>query len=337
MMNGLASTSEFKRVRWVVLLLCLVCVHLILLDTRAFAQEAGGEAATAAAAAAPEGPPPPLIPENISTHGAEIDGLFNLILIITSITMVGVLGLMAIFLVKYRYREGRKGAYTHGSHKLEVVWTIVTAVILIFIAFIQIDVWVKIKQDKPPEEDAFLVRVFGEQFGWHFVYPGADGKFEPNRLEDQFAGFNDLGLKNPQGDVIRPTLLIPKGKKVLLQINSLGKYDQNTQKETLAVLHSFFAPNLRIKQDLVPYHPGYVWFEATKTGTYEIACAELCGLGHYRMRADLKVLSDEELATALGYDWKNTPATFEGVKKTARNAPRPAARKAADRREGTGD
>ena len=73
MMNGLASTSEFKRVRWVVLLLCLVCVHLILLDTRAFAQEAGGEAA-AAAAAAPEGPPPPLIPENISTHGAEIDG-----------------------------------------------------------------------------------------------------------------------------------------------------------------------------------------------------------------------------------------------------------------------
>ncbi len=285
----------------------------------ASAQDAAGADAVSEPAASLS-----MLPENISTYGGDVDWLFNLILVITTITLIGVLALMAIFMVKYRYREGRKAVYTHGSHKLEVFWTLATAVILIFLAFVQRDTWIRIKQEfpDPKTEEVFVNRVFGEQFNWHFVYPGTDGKFEPTRLQDQFPGFNPVGLANPSADKVLANLHVPVNTKVLLQINSLSKYDQESGRETAAVLHSFFAPNLRVKQDLVPYYPGYIWFEATKTGTYEIACAELCGQGHYTMRADLVVMTNEELQQQLGYDWRQHRATFEGVDKRTVRAPR---------------
>ncbi len=269
-----------------------------------------------------------MIPENIATFGGDVDWLFDLILWITLVTMVIVLGLLAIFMVKYRYKEGRKAHYTHGSTALEVTWTTATAVLLIFIAFVQKSTWENIKQEFPDPsgaEDVFVGRVFGEQFGWYFVYPGTDGKFEFDDVKQRFPGFNDVGLADPQKDKVMTTLYVPVNAKVLLQIKSLGKYDQSTKQEIVPVLHSFFAPNLRVKQDLVPYHPGYVWFEATKTGKYEIACAELCGLGHYQMRADLIVATDEELAQHLGYNWREHRATFAGVDGKSAPAEEPAA------------
>jgi cytochrome c oxidase subunit 2 len=251
-----------------------------------------------------------LIPEDISTYGHEVDFLFYLILGITTVTLIGVLALMVYFLVRYRSRPGARAVFSHGSKRLEVTWTTATAAILVFIALAQKRAWTHIKQELPPEAESYLVRVFGEQFEWTFVHPGPDGTFEPNRLQDVFPGDNPVGLRDPAKDVVRKELVVPVNTKVLLDLNSLGKFDQSTQKETPGVLHSLFAPNLRLKQDVVPGLTQRIWFEATKTGTYEIACAELCGLGHYKMRATLRVLTDAEVNQAIGYDWKATKARF---------------------------
>ena len=259
----------------------------------------------------------PIIRPTISTYGPEVDNLFFLVLAITMVAMVVVEGLMVIFIVRYRYREGRKATYIHGNAKLEVFWTVGTAFILIFLAFTQLSTWRKIKQTLPSEDEKpFLVRVFGEQFNWHFVYPGEDGNFELNHTEDIFPGENPLGLANPKADVYKQALLVPVNTPVIIELNSLPKHDPNApegKKDTLPVLHAFFAPVLRFKQDIIPFHPAKIWFTAVKTGTYEIACAELCGLGHYTMRADFKVMEPKELADALGYDWQAHPASFRGL------------------------
>ena len=207
----------------------------------------------------------------------------------------------------------RKVIFTHGNNKLEIFWSAATAAILIWLVFVQRETWIEIKQkDYSTLKDPYLVRLFGEQFAWHFVYPGTDGQFEENDLKDVFAGINPVGLKDRSKDVYSQVLMVPENVPVVIELNSIGKYDQDSGKETLPVLHSFFSPNLRLKQDLVPFHPDNVWFQVKegKKGTYEIVCAELCGLGHYTMRADMKVLSDGDLKTALGYDWKASPASF---------------------------
>jgi cytochrome c oxidase subunit 2 len=297
--------------------------------TAAPAQEGAAPAAAApGVVTAPPGDPSlatkTMLPEVISTYGDKVDRLFYLISGITFVAFIIVEVLFVVFLVRYRHREGRRASYTHGNKTLEIVWTVATAAILVFIAIVQKQTWAEIKQYLPGEnEKPFLVRVFGEQFAWHFVYPGSDGRFEPEKVSNMFPGDppegNPIGLEKPEADVYRKTLFVPVNTKVVLELNSLPKYDQNKpegQRETTAVLHSFFSTNLRLKQDVVPYHPAKIWFEATKPGHFEIACAELCGLGHYQMRADFKVLNEEELKAALGYDWKaGTQPSFEGLGK----------------------
>ena len=261
-----------------------------------------------------EQPDQPLIPEIISTYGWDVDYLFYLILWITLFFMVLVLGLFFYFLVRYRYQEGRRATYTHGNNKLEVFWTVGTAAILIYLAFIQRETWSEIRQELPEESKSFLVNVFAEQFVWHFTYPGKDGKFEATSLQNVFPGINPVGLENSDNDVYLQDLVVPVDTPVILKLHALGKYDQDTGEETLPVLHSFFASNVRLKLDIVPFYPQKVWFHILpgKRGIYEINCAELCGLGHYTMRANLKVLSDAELEKELGYNWREHPATFAG-------------------------
>jgi cytochrome c oxidase subunit 2 len=282
----------------------------------------------APAAGAQETPPPtaaqalaadiasrPLIPENISTVGGEIDALFHVILWITGITLVGVQGLLVWFLWRYRHRSDRtKARYTHGSSRIEVTWSIATAAVLVYIAFAQRATWAKVKyaESFPALSDSFAVRVFAEQFIWRFIYPGPDGEFEEQHDDEIFPGLNNVGLADAEKDIEKAALIVPVNTKVVLELNSLGKYDPNVERLTvLPVLHSFFCMNLRAKQDIVPYYPGKIWFEATKPGRYEIVCAELCGEGHYQMRADFLVLEEAELEKALGYDWKaRRPSEF---------------------------
>jgi cytochrome c oxidase subunit 2 len=205
------------------------------------------------------------LPEDVSTFGREIDSLFYLIYYITAATFILVTVLMVLFLVMYRHREGRRATYSHGNTTLEIIWTIIPAAILIVLSFMSVTTWAKVKRHAP--ESDFEVRVTAKQFNWVMAYPGADGKLG---TEDDVTFDNDLHV--PVNKVVRVQLLAAD------------------------VIHSFFLPNLRVKQDALPGRNILVWFEATKPGKYELPCAELCGFGHSGMKGWLYVHSPEEYA-----------------------------------------
>lgn len=215
-------------------------------------------------------------PENIGTYGHEVDHLFRLINWFTLGAFVITQGLLLWFLFRYRARPGGKAVYTHGNHRLELIWTLVPGAILFWLAVYQFGTWREIKVTMPPPSEGLVVQVMAKQYEWHFRYAGPDGKFD---TDDDLLTLNFLH--------------VPVDTKVTVQIRSQD------------VLHSFFLPNLRLKQDAVPGLTIHQWFEAKKTTeqarkergkesfNFEIACAELCGLGHTRMRGFLVVHSKE--------------------------------------------
>ena len=203
------------------------------------------------------------LPEDVSTFGGEIDSLFYLIYYITAATFILVTLLMVVFLVIYREQPGRRATYTHGNTTLEIIWTIVPAAILIVLSFMSVSTWATVKRQVPDSD--FELQVTAKQFNWEIVYPGADGKFD---TDDDKKFDNDLH--------------VPVNKVVRVHLQSSD------------VIHSFFLPNLRLKQDAVPGRNILVWFEATKPGKYELPCAELCGFGHSGMKGWLFVHTPEE-------------------------------------------
>jgi cytochrome c oxidase subunit 2 len=203
------------------------------------------------------------LPENVSTYGHEIDSLFYLIYYITAATFVLVTVLMIVFLVMYRDSGGRRATYSHGNTTLEIIWTIIPAAILIVLAFMSASSWAKIKRHVPPTD--FEVRVVAKQFNWEISYPGPDGKLG---TEDDVKFDNDMH--------------VPVNKPIRLVMTATD------------VIHSFFIPNMRFKQDVVPGREIVGWFESTKTGKYELPCAELCGFGHSGMKGWLFVHTPEE-------------------------------------------
>ena len=234
----------------------------------------------------------PWLPPNVSTFGKDIDALFYLVLVVTLIGFVLTEVALAVFLIRYRGREGRKASYVHGHHGLEVFWTVGAGVLWAGLALIQVGTWQNMKQNFPAEDKAVVVEVTARQFEWHVRYPGADrvfGKVDSEKISPT----NGLGIDatDPAGkdDIIAPvnTLHVPVNRDILIFLRSRDR-------EFKEVIHSFFVPQLRLKQDAVPGMTIRVWFNATQPGTYEIACAELCGLGHYRMRALLSVEAQDQ-------------------------------------------
>lgn len=199
-------------------------------------------------------------PISISTYGGDIDRLFYVILVITGVIFVIVNAALIYMIVRYRHREGRKAYHIHGNIRAEAVWTGIPFLIVLFIAGISMGTWRDIRDVSRFPEPGLEVQVTAKQFEWNVTYPGPD-----NRLgtADDFTSRNQLH--------------IPLGRVVHVH---LGAED---------VIHSFFLPEFRVKQDAVPGMHIPVWFEATQTGTYALGCAELCGLGHYRMRGTVTV------------------------------------------------
>ncbi len=212
------------------------------------------------------------LPENVATYGQDVDRLFYLIYYITGVTFLLVAGAMITFLIVYRQRPGRRATYTHGNTALEIVWTIVPALILVVLTFLSVPAWTSIKS-RIPESD-FHVRITAKQFNWEVTYPGPDGKFDTD---------DDKTLDNE--------VHVPVGKTVVLHLRSRD------------VIHSVFMPNLRFKQDAVPGREILQWFQATKPGKYEIPCAELCGFGHSGMRGFLFVHTPEEYQQWVKETW----------------------------------
>jgi cytochrome c oxidase subunit 2 len=144
-------------------------------------------------------------------------------------------------------------------------------------------IWAAVHLAKAPA-DAIKVEVLGKQFAWSFRYAGPDGKFGRTDIKlINDAGGNPFGIddKDPAGndDIVSSTLHVPAGTPVALTLKSRD------------VIHSFFVRELRLKQDLVPGMEIPLYFQADKIGSYELACAELCGLGHHQMRSSLEVMS----------------------------------------------
>jgi cytochrome c oxidase subunit II len=205
------------------------------------------------------------LPENVSTFGRDIDWLFHLIYAITAITGILVFVAMIAFLVIYRDRPGRRARYTHGNTTLEIVWTVVPALILVILTFLSVPAWSRIKMSMPPTD--VVVQVTAKQFNWQVAYPGPDGKFG---TEDDKRFLDEMH--------------VPVDKPVHVVLKSQD------------VIHSFFVPSFRIKQDAVPGREIQVWFDATKPGKYEWPCAELCGFGHSGMKGWVYVHTAEDYA-----------------------------------------
>jgi len=209
-------------------------------------------------------------PGNASSVGGGVDSLFYLILYITGAVFVLVETTLIVFLVRYRRRGDRKAAYVEGSTKAEIIWTTIPAVILVALALISQPLWSKIKNADRFPPDAHRLAIEAKQFEWHMTYPGPDGKVG---TDDDFMKKDELHLVVNRDYVIDLT--------------------------ARDVVHSFFVPAFRIKQDAVPGLHIYVWIKPTVAGTFELACSELCGLGHYRMRAVVYVQEPRDYAAWL--------------------------------------
>lgn len=207
-------------------------------------------------------------PEDISTTGFWVDKIFYLALTLTTIAFILVVAILLYFLIRYRDKPGHQPYYTRGDSAKAVLFTVGLALLV----FIAIDVnlafhdhhaWKNVWASHRAK-DALRIEIMPEQFAWNFRYAGPDGEFA---TEDDIVTMNDMR--------------IPVNKSVVVSMKSKD------------VIHSFFLPNFRVKQDVVPGLITMMGFEAKKTGTFDIACAEHCGLGHYRMRGILTVTSEE--------------------------------------------
>ncbi|WP_165247721.1 cytochrome c oxidase subunit II [Paludisphaera soli] len=207
---------------------------------------------------------------SVSTFGREIDALFLIILVLTGAVFIGTQAALVWAQFRYADRIGEDGLpvrpaqYFHGSQRLEVIWTVIPAGILVFLALYQMDTWAKIKFRSASPRTPVLAEVTGRQFQWAMKYPGPDGRLG---TPDDLFTVNDLHLV--------------KDQTALIHLKSAD------------VIHSFFLPQMRIKQDAVPGMAIPVWFDCDRAGRFELACAELCGWGHYKMRGDVVVHETE--------------------------------------------
>jgi cytochrome c oxidase subunit 2 len=227
-------------------------------------------------------------PINVSTHGAGIDHLINVMHVFMAVLFFG--WLIFLIYVLYRFRAGSKQAVQYKEKHFKAP-TYIEVVIVLFeflllIAF-STPIWYKMK--KTPVFDAATavkMRVVAQQFVWNIHYPGVDGifgKVDPKLMDSSNPLGLDLDDPHAKDDVTTINQLhIPVNTPVSVMLSSKD------------VIHSFGIPVMRVKNDAIPGYNVPVWFQATQEGEFEIACAQLCGLGHYRMRGFFVVESKDK-------------------------------------------
>lgn len=241
------------------------------------------------------------LPLDISTHGKSIDDLIVYFHIFMAVLFIGWFIFLIYLLVRFRARPGHKAEY-HVHHSkvptaLEAGVLIVEIVLLVGFSF---PIWHQYRNQMPDMANAMNVRIVAEQFAWNVHYPGADGVFGKTSPSLMSAG-NPVGLdaNDPasKDDVVAINQLhVPVHKPVNIELTSKD------------VIHSFFLPVARVKMDVIPGQKVPVWFETTQAGDFEIACAQLCGLGHYRMRGFFVVEEQAKFTEWLGQQTPGAPA-----------------------------
>jgi cytochrome c oxidase subunit II len=229
------------------------------------------------------------LPPDVSTHGPQIDSLIGALHWFMVLLFVG-WGIFFVYcLVKFRARSGHRATYEPIKGVFTKYLEAAVVVVEVFLLFgLSTPVWLAYKTRPPSEAEAMKVRVVAEQFAWNFHYPGKDGKFGKTDAS-MMSGENPLGqdLEDPDGkdDIVSVNNLhLLANKPIILTVTSKD------------VIHSFNIPVMRVKQDTIPGQKVPIWWTAKDTGHFEIACAQLCGLGHYRMRGDVFVDSPEDYA-----------------------------------------
>jgi cytochrome c oxidase subunit 2 len=224
------------------------------------------------------------LPLAASAHAGQIDFIMQLVHVLMAVMFVG----WAIYFgwVLVRFRRGRqpkadyRGAKGHLAKGAELAVVIAEGVLLLVFA---LPVWFTRTSAAPDDPRALVVRVVAEQYAWNVHYPGADGRFGQTNIK-LISVTNPVGLdrESPFGkdDIVTINALhVPIGRPVVVQLSSKD------------VIHSFGLPNFRVKQDVIPGMLSSVWFTPTVEGQFDIACSQLCGLGHYRMRGTVVVES----------------------------------------------
>jgi cytochrome c oxidase subunit 2 len=225
-------------------------------------------------------------PEAATVGAKKVDTLLNFIFYLTATVFVLTQTVYIYYLVKYRKRPGSKAYYSHGNNKLELIWTAIPTAIFLGLVIYSNRLWAELHS--PPPDGAVKVDVVSYQFGWDMRYAGADGQLGKVDVHS-YSVDNKFGLvpDDPAGDddFSSTELVIPVNKPVHIYLHSRD------------VIHSFYVPAFRLYQAAVPGRTiAWVWFEPTKTGNYELACSQICGSGHYNMKAPIRVVSPEEFA-----------------------------------------
>ncbi|MCB0558581.1 MAG: OmpA family protein [Lewinellaceae bacterium] len=281
--------------------------------------------------------------ESASEHGSSLDYMFDITLFFTGIVFIITQILLFYFAWKYRGQTGQKALFMPHDNRLEVVWTVIPAVVMTFLVVGGLDAWNEVMADVDPGEEVIEIEGTGYQFAWHLRYPGPDGKLGARDYK-MISGANPLGQvwTDPKNvDDFHPSeIYLPVGKKVRVRITARD------------VLHNFYLPHFRVKMDAVPGMPTYFVF-TPKTTTeeyrqklgaldvngepkypewhepvdpsdpespkryeafdYELACAELCGKGHYAMRRVVKIVSEGEYEDWLSKQQSYYMSTIRGT------------------------
>jgi cytochrome c oxidase subunit 2 len=231
------------------------------------------------------------LPPLAALNSGGMDTQIKLSFAVLGVLFLGTQAALAWFV--FRFRQSRQSIPPQRQAVRDALWMTLAAGIFFMLTVLGAQVWAQTSYlGVAPDADAVRVEVTAEQFRWYFRYPGADGKFGATniRLQDASEG-NPLGLDPADAagidDRVSAALVVPAGRPVEMTLRS---HD---------VIHSFYVPALRFKQDAVPGMDIRIHFTATEPGTYDIVCAELCGLGHHSMNAKLRVLSAQEFAAWL--------------------------------------
>ena len=222
------------------------------------------------------------LPPAASAHAGEID----FVLLLVHILMFALFAGWSLYFtwVLFRFRRKRQpNADPRGATGRLAVFVeagVVVAEVVLLVVF-ALPLWFQRTSARPNDPNAIVIRVVAEQFVWNVHYPGADGQFGPASV-GLISPTNPLGLDRSSSTgrddiVLLSQIHLPVNRPVIIQLS------------TKDVIHSFGIPAMRVKQDAMPGLFTPVWFTPTHTGTFEVVCSQLCGLGHYRMRGVITV------------------------------------------------
>jgi cytochrome c oxidase subunit II len=256
----------------------------------------------------------------IASNWTQIDLTITITFWITGVVYIAVILFMAWCVYKYRYRASRRAEYEPENKKLEIALSVLTTIGVAGLLAPGLLTW---NRYVAVPKDASVVEVVGKQWEWSYRFPGKDGKFGKTAVRF-INGDNPFGIdpKDPNGkdDILVEdvNLSLPIGKSYKLLLRSID------------VLHDFFVPQFRAKMDLVPGLVSYYWVKTERMGTFDILCAELCGVGHHSMRGRVSVVSQADFEKFLSKQTTFAKEQQESRLRREREAKRQAALKAAE-------